>query len=108
MRVLAISQNYWPESFRINDLTDVLVRWSHQVAVLTGIPNYPAGTVFPEYANNPNSYECYKGANIIRVPIVVRGKVRVQLVLNYITFVISSTVIGLFKLRKQEFDSIFF
>ncbi|HIP10141.1 MAG TPA: glycosyltransferase WbuB, partial [Rhodospirillales bacterium] len=43
MRVLVISQYYWPESFRINDLTDDLVRRGHQVTVLTGVPNYPSG-----------------------------------------------------------------
>ena len=53
MRVLVISQYYWPESFRINDLTEDLVRRGHQVTVLTGVPNYPSGSIFPEYANEP-------------------------------------------------------
>ena len=107
MRVLVISQYYWPESFRINDLTDDLVRRGHQVTVLTGVPNYPSGSIFSEYENEPKAYCSYKGVVIVRVPIVVRGQSGVQLALNYLSFIISGTVIGLFKLRKQRFDSIF-
>ena len=107
MRILVISQYYWPENFRINDLTEDLVKRGHEVTVLTGIPNYPLGTVFPEYANNPNSYKFYKGADIVRVPIVVRGQGVIKIALNYLSFIISGTIIGLFKLRKQRFDSIF-
>ena len=107
MRVLVISQYYWPESFRINDLTEDLVRRGHQVTVLTGVPNYPSGSIFPEYANDPKAYCSYKGVDIIRLPIVVRGQSGVQLALNYLSFIISGSVIGLFKLRKQRFDSIF-
>ena len=107
MRVLVISQYYWPESFRINDLTDDLVRRGHQVTVLTGIPNYPSGSMFSEYENEPEAYSSYKGVEIVRVPIVLRGQSEVQLALNYLSFIISGTIIGLFKLRKKRFDSIF-
>ena len=107
MRVLVISQYYWPESFRINDLTDDLVRRGHQVTVLTGTPNYPSGSMFSEYENEPKAYSSYKGVEIVRVPIVVRGQTGVQLALNYLSFIISGTIIGLFKLRKKRFDSIF-
>jgi len=107
MRVLVISQYYWPESFRINDLTDELVRRGHQVTVLTGAPNYPSGSLFSEYENEPEAYSSYKGVAIVRVPIVVRGQSEVQLALNYLSFIISGTIIGLFKLRKKRFDSIF-
>jgi colanic acid biosynthesis glycosyl transferase WcaI len=107
MRVLVISQYFWPESFRINDLTDELVRRGHQVTVLTGVPNYPSGSMFSEYENEPKAYCRYKGVEIIRVPIVVRGQSGGQLALNYLSFIISGIAIGLFKLRKQRFDSIF-
>jgi colanic acid biosynthesis glycosyl transferase WcaI len=107
MRVLVISQYYWPESFRINDLTDELVKRGHQVTVLTGVPNYPSGSIFSEYENEPKAYSSYKGVEIVRVPIVLRGQSEVQLALNYLSFIISGTFIGLFKLRKKRFDSIF-
>ena len=49
MKILIVSQYLWPENFRINDLTQELVQRGHSVTVLTGTPNYPAGTEFEEY-----------------------------------------------------------
>ena len=107
MRILVISQYYWPENFRINDLTEGFVKRGHQVTVLTGVPNYPSGSVFPEYLDKPNNYSNYKSVDVVRVPIIVRGQSGLQLALNYLSFVISGTVIGLYKLRNKDFDSIF-
>ena len=105
MQILIVTQYFWPENFRINDLAKELVNRGHSVTVLTGMPNYPSGSIFSEYENEPEAYCNYKGVVIVRVPVVVRGQSGVQLVLNYLSFIISGTVIGLFKLRKQRFDS---
>jgi colanic acid biosynthesis glycosyl transferase WcaI len=107
MRILVVTQYYWPENFRVNDLTEDLVKRGHQVTVLTGVPNYPSGTIFPEYRENSDNYNSYKGVEIVRVPIVVRGQGGLRLVLNYLSYIFSGLVFGLFKLRKQSFDSIF-
>ena len=107
MRILVVSQQFWPENFRINDLATELVNRGHEVTVLTGLPNYPEGQVFDYYRAAPDEYSQYKGINIIRVPIIARGSNRFSLVLNYISFAISASVIGAFKLRGQEFDVIF-
>ena len=47
MRVLVVSQYFWPENFRINDLVSELTARGHSVTVLTGVPNYPEGRTFP-------------------------------------------------------------
>ena len=49
MKVLIISQYFWPEGFRINDLALGLRDRGHEVTVLAGKPNYPAGAFFPGY-----------------------------------------------------------
>jgi len=49
MRLLVVSQYFWPESFRINELVQTLVGRGVEVSVLTGKPNYPEGKVFPGY-----------------------------------------------------------
>lgn len=107
MRILVVSQQFWPENFRINDLAAELVNRGHKVTVLTGLPNYPEGQVFDYYRAAPDEYSQYKDINIVRVPIIARGSNRFSLILNYISFVISASVIGAFKLRGQEFDVIF-
>lgn len=107
MRVLVVSQMFWPENFRINDLVAEMVARGHKVTVLTGLPNYPEGRVFPEFASSPHSFGDYAGADIVRVPIAVRGQSRTRLVLNYLSFVVSACVVGAWKLRGRHFDVIF-
>ena len=107
MRILVVTQYFWPENFRINDLVAELVGRGHQVTVLTGVPNYPSGVVDAGFADNPEKYCEYKGADVVRVPMVVRGKGAVKLVLNYFSFALSASVIGVYQLRKRKFDSLF-
>jgi hypothetical protein len=50
MRVLVITQYYWPEQFRVNDICEELHKRGHSVTVMTGRPNYPGGKLFEGYA----------------------------------------------------------
>lgn len=107
MRILIVSQQFWPENFRINDLAAELVRRGHAVTVLTGAPNYPEGKVFEQYKEAPEKYSHYEGVTIVRVPIVPRGSRKITLILNYISYALSASVLGVYKLRGQQFDVIF-
>ena len=108
MKILVVSQYFWPENFRINDLCIGLVERGHEVTVLTGKPNYPGGSFFPEFIGDSGKYMQYQGCNIVRVPIVSRGKnSSLKLVANYISFFLSASMIGLWKLRKEKFDIVF-
>jgi colanic acid biosynthesis glycosyl transferase WcaI len=107
LRVLVVSQVFWPESFRINDLAVELSVRGHDVTVLTGVPNYPEGRVFHEFAKNPRAFSALKGVEIVRVPIVTRGSSRLRLLLNYLTFAVSAATIGAWKLRGRRFEAIF-
>lgn len=107
MNILVISQYFWPENFRINELVGELVCRGHQVTVLTGVPNYPDGEIFREYQNRPQAYADYQGAKVIRVPMVPRGTGKIRLLLNYLSFALSGCLIGAWKLRGQPFDVIF-
>ena len=82
MRLLVVSQYFWPENFQINDLVGELVSRGHQVTVLTGLPNYPDGKVFQEFRDDPDRFLNYKGAEIIRVPMTARGQGSLRLILN--------------------------
>ena len=107
MRLLVVSQYFWPENFRINDLVAELVRRGHQVTVLTGLPNYPDGKVFQQFRDDPDRFSKYEGAEIVRVPMTPRGQGGLRLMFNYLTFAVSASVIGLWKLRGRQFDVIF-
>jgi glycosyltransferase involved in cell wall biosynthesis len=107
MRVLVVSQYFWPENFRINDLVAELARRGHQVTVLTGKPNYPDGKIFSEFLKNPGSFDLYKGARVVRVPMLPRGQGSRRLMLNYFTFALSAACLGPWKLRNSQYDVIF-
>lgn len=107
MRILVVSQYFWPEGFRINDLVTELVGRGHAVTVLTGQPNYPGGALDSDYARRPEAFSQYGGADIVRVPHILRGNRGIQLMLNYFTFALSASAIGAFKLRGRRFDAVF-
>ena len=74
MRVLVLSQYYWPESFRINEVVELLQQTGCHVTVLTGQPNYPKGTVFDGYSAVGFGEQQHEAAySIYRVPLVPRG-----------------------------------
>ena len=59
MRILIVTQYFWPENFRINDLVSGLVIRNHQVTVLTGVPNYPTGKTDSGFSENSSIYNEY-------------------------------------------------
>lgn len=107
MNILVVTQYFWPENFRINELVEEMVKREHEVVVLTGAPNYPEGTVFPEFKKKPDSFAHFKGAEIVRIPILPRGSGSIRLIFNYFSFVISACLFGGIKLRHRVFDAIF-
>ena len=107
MRILVVSHYFWPENFRVNDLVAELGRRGHEVTVLSGPPNYPEGRVFPQYRREPRRYAVYEGAEVVRVPVVTRGKSRLRLALNYLSAILSGASLGTWRLRGKPFDAIF-
>ena len=89
MHILIVTQYFWPETFRINDMALGLTERGHEVSVLTSIPNYPEGKFFPGYSYFGPSKERWNGISIHRCNQVPRGKNNsILLALNYLSFVI--------------------
>ncbi|MEI6300022.1 MAG: glycosyltransferase family 4 protein [Betaproteobacteria bacterium] len=108
MRVLIVSQYFWPEGFRINDLVKTLAEKGVEIDVLTGKPNYPEGSIYPGYRALGCQIEHWSGATLYRVPLMPRGgKSEARLTLNYLSFVISALFFGPWLLRRQRYDAIF-
>ncbi|MBQ0083331.1 MAG: glycosyltransferase family 4 protein [Clostridiales bacterium] len=103
--ILIISQYFFPESFRINDICQELVKRGYKITVLTGIPNYPDGKFFSGYNWFKKRREVWEGIEIIRIPIVSRGKSNIRLILNYYSFVVSGFFWNLF--TKLNADMVF-
>lgn len=108
MKILILSQYFWPETFIINDLVRKLARQGHEVTVATAKPNYPGGEIFDGYKAWRTQCERFDGcADVIRVPLWPRGRGGAKnLVFNYLSFVISGLFLFPWLLRGRKFDSI--
>lgn len=91
--ILLISQYFYPESFRVNDMACEWVRRGYEVTVLTGIPNYPMGKFYEGYGRKRRTHEKWNGVNIIRLPLIARGNSSNKLLnafgmaANYLSFI---------------------
>ena len=108
MRILVVTQYFWPEIFHINEITALLEARGNVVEVLTGQPNYPSGDIYPGYRASSRSRERWKSMDIHRVPIIPRGRATaLRLALNYLSFVFSASILGPLLLRGRAYDVIF-
>ena len=108
MKVLVVTQYFWPESFRINDVVSSLVDSGIEVDVLTGKPNYPDGKIFNGYRVWDCQIEHKFGSSIFRVPLIPRGnKSKFNLALNYFSFIIFGVIQGAWMVRKNKYDLVF-
>jgi glycosyltransferase involved in cell wall biosynthesis len=107
MKILVVSQYFWPENFRINELAASMVERGHSVTVLTGIPNYPEGKFAQGYGFFKKLSEVYKGVRIVRVPLIPRGSGSgLRLLLNYVSYFVSASIIGPFRCN-EPYDLVF-
>jgi colanic acid biosynthesis glycosyl transferase WcaI len=107
LKVLILTQYFWPESFRINDLAVALADRGHAVTVLTGMPNYPDGRYFEGYGPFRPVRQEFGGARVLRVPLLSRGGSRgLRLALNYLSFTLSASALGPLRCRGT-FDVLF-
>lgn len=86
--ILVVSQYFYPEQFRVNDICREWIKRGYKITVVTGIPNYPQGEFYDGYGYNQKRTENWKGIDIIRLPIKPRKSGAVNLSMNYISFVI--------------------
>lgn len=105
MKLLIVSQHFYPENFRINDIAFSLAERGHDVTVLTGLPNYPKGKVFPEYRHGKNRHQTVNGVKIERCSLVGRGTSLITFGINYLWFAVSATMKA--KSLKEKFDGVY-
>ena len=94
LKILVVTQYFWPENMRINNMVEGFVAKGHAVTVLTGVPNYPEGQVFTDFRREPAQFSNFRGARVIRVPMLARGKGNFTLALNYLSYFSSASIVG--------------
>ncbi len=108
MRVLIVTNHFFPEVFRVNDIAFDLSKQGHKVTVITSIPNYPQGYYFEGYGLLKRRREQIQGVEVIRIPVIPRGKGKaLRLFLNYLSYLICASLRVFCLSFQKHFDCIF-
>ena len=91
MKILLVSQQYWPENWRIVDTAEELVRRGHQVTVVCGVPNDGNGNLLPEYRETKNWVQNHGGVSILRIFDHPRRRGDLNLFAKYVSFTKKAT-----------------
>lgn len=102
MKILVVGQHYYPEQFRVTDICEELVKRGYDVTMLTGLPNYPEGKVYKGYRLFGKRNEIINGVKVVRSWLIPRGKNKLMLFLNYLSFCTFASLKVLF--MKKEYD----
>ena len=105
MRILFITQYFWPEDFIINDLCVDLKKRGHSITILSGKPNYPKGKYYKGYNFFSKNTEIWNNCKIYRVNNLPRfNGTSIPLLLNYISYALLASIKIFF--IKEKFDKI--
>lgn len=107
-KILFVCQYFYPETFRGNDIAFHIAEEGHDVHVVTGIPNYPAGNYFSGYGLFKKRHEVINGVRVTHLPIVPRGEGnKIMLMLNYFSYLIVGCVWMFFHALFHKYDMVF-
>lgn len=103
--LLILTNHFYPEDFRVNDLAFELSKRNYDVTVITAIPDYPQGKYFDGYSIFKKRREKTHGVNVIRLFIIPRGRGgTLRLTLNYLSYLISSLLFVFFHSFQVRYD----
>ncbi len=104
-KILFISQYFYPENFKGNDLVFELVKQGYEVVVITGKPNYPKGSFYSGYGLLKRNVELINGAKVYRLPLIPRGRGNgMRLIINYLSFYLTALFYYKFVPFKFKYD----
>lgn len=91
--ILIITQYFFPENFKSNDIAFELATMGYKIDVITGIPNYPEGKYYKGYSVFRKRIEKIKGVLIYRCLLIPRGRNnKILLSCNYISYIIFASL----------------
>ncbi len=109
LNIIIVSQNFFPENFKSNDIAFDLIKKGHKVTVLTGIPHYPQGVYYKGYSIFKKRIEYVNGVKVYRCFQIPRGKrfSKYLLPLTYLSFMFFSSFWAIYLSFREKFDLVF-
>ena len=86
MKILLVTQYYWPENSRVTDIAESLQKEGNDVTVLTGLPNYPQGYIYEGYRKGENRIQEHNDVHTVRAKLIERRHDTLHRLLNYYSF----------------------
>jgi glycosyltransferase involved in cell wall biosynthesis len=105
-KILVVTEYFYPEEFKINEIVLEWQKKGYQVEVLTNFPTYPAGKIFENYQNRWYYKDDYEGVTVHRIKSVTGYKESlIKKLLKYFVFM---TIGSFFAVRYgKKYDYIF-
>lgn len=108
MRLLIVTNHFYPESFRVNDIAFDRAQRGDDVTVLTGIPDYPEGHFHKGYSLFKKRVEHVNGVKVVHVPLIPRGDgSKIRMVLNYASSIFFFFFYGWYQALFHKYDAVF-
>lgn len=103
-KILIVTECFYPEEFKINDVALSWKNKGYDIDVLTLVPTYPLGRVFSGYKNFFFRKDEYLGIKIFRLHAVTgyRDSV-IRKVLKYINFMVFGSLAAIFIGRRYDY-----
>ncbi len=102
MKILVVCQHYWPENFRITEISEALAQMGHEVTAVVGRPNYPTGIIPKEYRWFRNRKQSRNGVSIRRCYEIGRKQSKMGLAINYVSYMVAGSFKALMLAPKVD------
>jgi glycosyltransferase involved in cell wall biosynthesis len=103
-KILIITECFYPEEFKINDVALSWKEKGYEVDVLTMVPTYPESKVYDGFKNKFYQKNSWNGINIYRVKAITGYKTSLfKKLLKYFGFMISGSIVALFIGKKYDY-----
>ena len=108
MRVIIYTNHFYPEDFKVNDIAFELQKRGYDITIVSAVPDYPKGKFFEGYGWFKKNREIVNGCKVIRLPIIPRGNGGgKRLILQYLSYFISSSIFTFFHKLTHKYDAVF-
>lgn len=105
-KILIVTECFYPEEFKINDIAFSWQNNGYDVDVLTLVPTYPLGRIFPGYKNSFFTKETYNGVNIFRLPAITGYRESIiKKIFKYVNFMVLGSIFSI--IIGKRYDYIF-
>lgn len=102
-KILIVSQYYYPDTFKINEISQNLSDKGYEIDIVTGLPDYATGTIPREFKHFKKRNELIGNVRVHRVSTMARKRGPLNRTLNYLSFAINGSIYVRFSRKKYDY-----